>query len=59
MKQFRIACTTRAGSYIETEITASDMTGAIESFIYELGIAHQTFMADVVELDLTELPQPL
>ena len=57
MKPFRIACTTRAGNYIETETTASNMTGAIESFIYELGIVHQTFMADVVELDLTELTQ--
>ena len=57
MKKFKIACTTRAGNYIETEITASDMTGAIESFIYELGIVHQTFMADVVGLDLTEVEQ--
>jgi hypothetical protein len=55
MNIYRIAATTRAGQYIETQTTASDMTGAIESFIYELGIVHQTFMADVVELDLTEV----
>lgn len=54
MKTYRIACTTRTGNFIETETSAINMTGAIESFIYELALTHQTMMDDVVELDLTE-----
>ena len=56
MKSYRIACTTRAGQYIETETSATNMTSAIEAFIYELALTHQVLMSeDVVELDLTEL----
>jgi hypothetical protein len=55
MKAYKLACTTRAGVYIENETSATNMTGAIEAFIYELALNHQTFMDDVVELDLTEL----
>jgi isoaspartyl peptidase/L-asparaginase-like protein (Ntn-hydrolase superfamily) len=54
MKTYQIACTTRAGNYIETQASATSMTGAIESFIYDLAINHLTLMDDVVELDLTE-----
>ena len=57
MKTYRIACTTRAGNYIERDADASNMTGAIEAFIYELALNHQTFMDDVVELDLTEVQE--
>jgi hypothetical protein len=56
MKSYKIACTTRAGQYIETETSASNMTGAIEAFIYELALTHQVLMSeDVVELDISEL----
>jgi hypothetical protein len=58
MKSYKLACTTRAGHYIETETSASNMTGAIEAFIYELALTHQVLMSeDVVELDLTEVAQ--
>ena len=56
MKSYRIACTTRAGQYIETQTSATNMTGAIETFIYELALTHQVLMSeDVVELDMTEV----
>jgi hypothetical protein len=58
MKTYKLACTTRAGDFIETEISASNMTGAIEAFIYELALTHQVLMSeDVVELDLTEVQE--
>ena len=58
MKTYNLACTTRAGDFIETEISASNMTGAIEAFIYELALTHQVLMSeDVVELDLTEVQE--
>jgi hypothetical protein len=34
---------------------AANMTGAIEAFIYELGLNHATYMDDVVELDISEV----
>lgn len=55
MRTYTIAATTRAGNYIETQTSATSMTGAIEAFIYELALTHQTLMDDVVELDLTEV----
>jgi len=55
MKLFKLACTTRAGDFIETETSATNMTGAIEAFIYELGLMHSTYMDDVVELDISEV----
>ena len=58
MRDYKIACTTRAGQYIETETSASNMTSAIEAFIYELALTHQVLMSeDVVELDLTEVQE--
>ena len=55
MKSYKLACTTRAGDYIETQTSATNMTGAIEAFIYELALTHQIYMDDVVELDISEL----
>ena len=56
MKSYKLACTTRAGVYIETQTRTTNMTSAIEAFIYELALTHQVLMSeDVVELDLTEL----
>ena len=55
MRNFYLACTTRKGDYIETENSAANMTGAIEAFIYELGLNHAVFMDDVVELDISEV----
>lgn len=55
MRTYTIAATTREGNYIETQTGAASMTGAIEVFIYELALTHQTVMDDVVELDLTEV----
>ena len=55
MKNYKLACTTRKGDFIETENTATNMVGAIEAFIYELGLNHATYMDDVVELDISEV----
>jgi hypothetical protein len=55
MKTYKLACTTRKGDFIETENSAANMTGAIEAFIYELGLSHATYMDDVVELDISEV----
>ena len=55
MKNYKLACTTRKGDFIETESTATNMTGAIEAFIYEIGLNHATYMDDVVELDISEV----
>jgi hypothetical protein len=55
MKTYTIAATTRTGNYIQTETSATSMTGAIENFIYDLAISHATLMEEVVELDITEL----
>lgn len=55
MNIYRIACTTRAGNYIETEITASSMLALVQPFVYELAVEHKTAIDDVVELDITQL----
>jgi hypothetical protein len=55
MKTYTIAATTRTGNYIQTQTSATSMTGAIESFIYDLAIGHATLMEEVVELDITEI----
>ncbi len=55
MKAYQIACTTRTGNYIQTQTSATGMTGAIENFIYDLAVGHATLMEEVVELDITEL----
>jgi hypothetical protein len=55
MKKYKIACTTRAGDYIEAEQSASGIISAIGAFIYDLALTHQVLMDDVVELDLTEV----
>lgn len=55
MKTFKIAISTKAGNYIETEQAGTNMLNAIEGFIYSLAIEHQTMFDEVVELDVTEL----
>jgi hypothetical protein len=55
MRTYKLACTTRAGDFIETETAAANMVGAIEAFIYELCLNHATYMDDVVELDISEV----
>jgi hypothetical protein len=55
MRTYTIAATTRTGDYIQTETSATSMTGAIENFIYDLAIGHATLMEEVVELDVTEI----
>lgn len=55
MNTYKIAATTRAGDYIETEITASNMLALVQPMVYELAVEHKTCIDDVVELDITEL----
>ena len=57
MKKFKVACTTRAGQYIETEIAAKNMLDLIQPLVYQLAVEHRTAIDDLVELDITELPQ--
>jgi hypothetical protein len=55
MNVYRIAATTRAGNYIETEISATSMLALVQPMVYELAVEHKTAIDDVVELDITEL----
>jgi len=55
MKTYKIAATTRAGHYIETEITASNMLALVQPMVFELQVQHKVAIDDVVELDITEL----
>jgi hypothetical protein len=55
MNTYRIAATTRAGHYIETEITASNMLALVQPMVFELQVQHKVAIDDVVELDITEL----
>ncbi len=55
MNTYSIAATTRAGDYIETEITASNMLALVQPMVYELAVEHKTCIDDIVELDITEL----
>jgi len=54
MNIYRIAATTRAGDFIQTEITASNMLALVQPMVYELAVEHKTCIDDVVELDITE-----
>jgi hypothetical protein len=55
MNLYKIAATTRAGRYIETQITASNMLALVQPMVYELAVEHKTAIDDVVELYITEL----
>lgn len=55
MNIYRIAATTRAGQFIETEITASSMLALVQPMAFELQVQHKVAIDDVVELDITEL----
>lgn len=55
MNTYRIAATTRAGDYIETQITASNMLALVQPMVYEFAVEHKTCIDDIVELDITEL----
>ncbi len=55
MNVYKIAATTRAGHYIETQITASNMLALVQPMVFELQVQHKTCIDDVVELDITEL----
>jgi len=55
MKTYKIAATTRAGDYIETEITASNMLALVQPMVYELAVEHKTCIDDIVELDISEV----
>jgi len=55
MNTYKIAATTRAGDYIETEITAKNIWQMMQSFMYQLAVQHNAGVDDIVELDITEL----
>lgn len=55
MNTYKIAITTRAGQFIETEITASNMLALVQPMVFELQVQHKVAIDDVVELDITEL----
>jgi hypothetical protein len=55
MNTYRIAATTRAGDFIQTEFRAETMSEVVKMIIYELAVGHGAQFNDVVELDITEL----
>ena len=55
MNIYRIAATTRAGDFIQTEIAASNMLALVQPMVYEFAVEHKTAIDDIVELDITEL----
>lgn len=48
MNTYRIAATTRAGDYIETEITASNMLALVQPMVFELQVQHKVAIDDIV-----------
>lgn len=55
MNTYRIAATTRAGDYIETEITSSNMLALVQPMVFELQVQHKVAIDDIVELDISEV----
>ena len=55
MNVYRIAAPTRAGDFIQTEITASNMLALVQPMVFELQVQHKVAIDDIVELDITEL----